>query len=127
MKLKEVIERNSQKLMGLTFLFLGVYDSEGKPLMISKKPSFPDKKAEKIPYIVFGSVQLFKTLDKAGETGDTVIVERDEFFYVISRGEYRGSPLYVVYVVEKGWFIFSSVERAVKKTREFLKAVKENG
>ena len=124
MKLKEVIERNSQKLMGLTFLFLGVYDSEGKPLLISKKPSFSEEKVEKIPYILFGSIQLFKTLDKSGEKGNTVIVERDEYFYVISRGEYKGIPLYVVYAVEKGWFIFSSVERAVKKTKEFLKAIR---
>lgn len=126
MTLREAIEKNSRKLMGISFLFLGVYDSEGKPLLEVGKASYPKEESKKVPYIVFGSIQLFKTMRKAGELGDTVIIEKKDQFYIISRDIYRGDYIYVVYVVEKGWFIFSSVERAIKKARKFLESIKES-
>jgi hypothetical protein len=122
--LREVIEENAQKLMGFTFVFLGVYDSEGKPLFSVKKNSYSENLEQKIPYIISGVMNLLKMTDKAKEHVRAIILDREDMFYVVARGACKGETIYVVYGIEKGWLFFSSVERAVKKAREFLDAVK---
>ena len=120
LSLLSYIRENVKKLRGFSFLAVGVYNESGRPLYEEERASAPNSPLRSFPYLLAAGLEAVKFGSRSGREPQAIVLSYPEFNVVLVSKKTPVGRVSVLYAVEKGWFLFSSAERAVKRATSFL-------